>query len=273
MIPALYRVDHRREDYPGVFTLRISQQNTVQSKDFQPGQFNMLYAFGCGEVPISMSGTASDPNSGMRGYVHTIRAQGLTTQALERLRAGDTLGVRGPFGQGWPMAALAGKEVIIVAGGLGLAPLRPLIYSLLGDKTRTQRIRLFYGARRPGEMLYRQELMQWSSQLEVVVTVDHADEAWAGQVGVITAPLTMAEIDTDNTIVVLCGPEVMMRFCIQSLLAKGVPESSIYLSMERNMKCAIGHCGHCQWGPHFVCKDGPVFCYGSIRKWFNIRAL
>lgn len=269
MTPALFRVRRRSEEYAGTFTLDIQHKEGTPLPRFEPGQFNMLYAFGCGEVPISMSGKAEDSG----GYVHTIRTHGLVTQSLERLREGDLLGVRGPFGQGWPMHKADGKDVLIVAGGLGLAPLRPVIYSLLSGARACRSLRLFYGARRPQEMLYTDELRSWGAQIQQVLSVDHADDAWSGAIGVITGPLAGTEIDCDNTIVFLCGPEVMMRFCIQTLTGKGISDSAIYLSMERNMKCATGHCGHCQWGPQFVCKDGPVFDYGSVKQWFNIRAL
>lgn len=269
MIPRLYRIARREEEYPGTFTLQLSAEPGSGASPFQPGQFNMLYAFGAGEVPISMSG----PVSPDRGYVHTIRTLGLVTQSLERLREGEPLGLRGPFGSGWPLEKAAGKELLVIAGGLGLAPLRPVIYRLLESKQRTGGIRLFYGARRPGEMLYRQELRQWAQSAELVLSVDHADSGWTGHIGVITDPLSAERIDAEKTLAFVCGPEIMMRFCIRVLLKKGVPESAIYLSMERNMKCATGHCGHCQWGPNFICKDGPVFCYRDIRQWFDIRAL
>lgn len=274
MIPTLFRIDERREEYTGTFTLQIRPESTNRPAPFAPGQFNMLYAFGAGEVPISMSGSPADDDS----YAHTIRSHGLATQALARLKPGEVIGVRGPFGCGWPLEAAAGREILIIAGGLGLAPLRPLVYSLLGGCQRAARVRLFYGARRPQELLYRRELERWESEhgkgnLELTVTVDQADSGWRGRVGVITQPLEAAHIDGQCTVAFLCGPEVMMRFCIQTLLGKGVPESAIYLSMERNMKCATGLCGHCQWGPNFVCKDGPVFRYGSVQSWFNLRAL
>ncbi|WP_295797489.1 FAD/NAD(P)-binding protein [uncultured Microbulbifer sp.] len=271
MTPEVFRVEQRREEFPGTFTLRIRGERAKNGSpaEFQPGQFNMLYAFGAGEIAISLSGSPRDRD----GYVHTIRTHGFVSQALERLQAGDLLGVRGPFGCGWPLSAAKGKEVLIIAGGLGLAPLRPLIYNLLGDTQSVRNIRLFYGARRPDEMLYRDELAQWAGSMEIVQSVDHGDADWAGHIGVITGPLAGAELDPQNTVAFLCGPEVMMRFCIQTLTAKAVPESAIYLSMERNMKCATGHCGHCQWGPNFVCKDGPVFNFAGVQSWFNIRAL
>ena len=268
MIPRLYRIERRQEEFPGTFTLhlRAEQGNAVE---FMPGQFNMLYAFGAGEVPISMSG----PVSAGGAYVHTIRAHGLVTHALERLVEGEQLGVRGPFGCGWPLANLAGRELLIIAGGLGMAPLRPVIYSLLADRRGLRALRLFCGARRPEEMLYRGEMERWSQSMELVLSVDHANADWPGHIGVITGPLAAAPLNAENTVAFICGPEVMMRFCIQVLRNKGLPASSIYLSMERNMKCATGHCGHCQWGPNFICKDGPVFCYGDIQSWFQIRAL
>ncbi|WP_237061470.1 FAD/NAD(P)-binding protein [Microbulbifer zhoushanensis] len=268
MIPQMYRIEHRQEEYPGTFTLHLSPEQD-DSDAFRPGQFNMLYAFGAGEVPISMSGPESRDGS----LVHTIRTQGQVTAALERLRRGDQVGVRGPFGNGWPLEIAAGSDLVIIAGGLGLAPLRPVIYSVLRSGIQTSRVRLFYGARRPAERLFQSELERWMQALELVQSVDHAVDEWQGHIGVITDPLQAAEFDAARTVAFVCGPEIMMRFCIRTLRQAGVPKSAIFLSMERNMKCATGHCGHCQWGPNFVCKDGPVFCYGDIRQWFNIRAL
>lgn len=269
MIPAIYRIDRRAEEFPGTFTLDISKVTAGAVPGFTPGAFNMLYVFGTGEVPISMSGAESECD----GYRHTIRTHGLTTEALSRLKEGDQLGVRGPFGRGWPLKKIEGKDLLIVAGGLGLAPLRPVIQEYLSHKLPVRSIQLYYGARAPGERLYPDELAQWSQSMKVVQSVDRGDPDWKGHVGVVTAPLETAQIDTDETLALICGPEIMMRFCIHTLLARGLPPESIYLSMERNMKCATGHCGHCQWGPNFVCKDGPVFCYGEIQRWFQIRAL
>jgi NAD(P)H-flavin reductase len=195
------------------------------------------------------------------------------TQALARLRVGDTVGLRGPFGRGWPMQQIAGRSVIIVAGGLGLAPLRPLIYSLLLDQHAATNTRLFYGVKKPAEILFRDDMAQWSKNLAVQTTVDVADASWHGHVGTVISLLTPASVAPDNTIAFVCGPEVMMRFVVRELLKKQLPPAAIYLSMERNMQCATGHCGHCQWGPQFVCKDGPVFCYQDIQDWFHIREL
>ncbi|WP_299586896.1 FAD/NAD(P)-binding protein [uncultured Microbulbifer sp.] len=278
MTPSIYQVIHRQEEFAGTFTLRLQVQRKNRTNPpmrFNPGQFNMLYAFGTGESAISFSGLACGRELEGEGsiLIHTIRAQGNVTRALECLREGDTLGVRGPFGQGWPLQKAKGKELLIIAGGLGLAPLRPVIYAALEGRLAANKVRLFYGARHPSELLYREELESWAKQIEQEISVDHGDGTWPGHIGVITDPLQAARIDGANTVAFLCGPEIMMRFCIQALLRKGVPASAISLSMERNMKCATGLCGHCQWGPNFICKDGPVFCYEDIRPWLQIRSL
>ena len=269
MIPAVYCVEDRREEFNGTFTMRIRPRDASGQVAFQPGQFNMLYAFGAGEVPISMSGAVQDSGC----YVHTIRTHGLVTEALSRLQKGDMLGVRGPFGAGWPMADTVDKEVLIIAGGLGLAPLRPVLYALLQQQQRRRGVQLYYGARSPAEMLFADELALWSQQIPVALTVDQATPQWRGQVGVVTGPLSAAHFDPQHTIALICGPEIMMRYCVQTLRRKGLAPSAIFLSMERNMKCATGLCGHCQWGPHFVCKDGPVVNFGSVEPWLKIPAL
>ncbi|WP_237056401.1 FAD/NAD(P)-binding protein [Microbulbifer sediminum] len=264
----MYRIEHRREEYPGTFTLEMSADRG-RPVTCDPGQFNMLYAFGAGEVPISISGAGR--RDGL--LVHTIRTQGLVTAALERLKEGEQLGVRGPFGQGWPLDLARDSDLLIIAGGVGLAPLRPVVYSLLDGRGRARRTQLYYGARRPEERLFRHELNQWGRAVSLVQSVDHADSDWPGHIGVITGPLQASRINGPETIAFVCGPELMMRFSIRVLLESGVPASAIFLSMERNMKCATGLCGHCQWGPRFICKDGPVFCYKDIQPWFQIRGL
>ncbi|SIS68550.1 FAD/NAD(P)-binding protein [Neptunomonas antarctica] len=265
MIPDIFYVQRRIEEYPGTFTLHIKKKEAHPRLSFQPGQFNMLYAFGAGEVPISMSGSVYNTSV----YIHTIRTLGQVTQALEQLREGDQLGVRGPFGKGWPVGKTAGKTVLLIAGGLGLAPLRPLVYSLLDKNSAATDVRLFYGAKSQPEMLYSVELKHWEQQLTLQTSVDMATPGWQSNVGAVTHLLTATKIDPENSIAFICGPEIMMRFAIQELIKKNLPRASIYLSMERNMKCAIGHCGHCQWGPAFICKDGPVFCYQEIYPWFH----
>jgi NAD(P)H-flavin reductase len=231
----------------------------------------MLYVFGVGEVPISMSGDPAEP----RRLLHTARAAGAVSAAFTRLRPGDSVGVRGPFGTGWPLAAAVGCDVVIVAGGLGLAPLRPMIYRVLAERERYGQIVLLYGTRSPADILYRQELEHWRRRLDVEteVTVDHATGDWRGHVGVVTTLIPHATFDPLHGIALVCGPEVMMRFAVGALRDAGFAEQAIYLSMERNMKCAIGHCGHCQFGPSFVCKDGPVLRYDRVHDLLGLREI
>jgi NAD(P)H-flavin reductase len=257
MAPQVGRVHARRRESPGVWTLDIDIDGAPAATRAEPGQFNMLTAFGVGEAAISLSAV---PAAGSR-LVHTIRAVGPVSSALTRLKRGDPVGVRGPFGVGWPMEGAQGRDVLIMAGGLGLAPLRPALHGLLAERERYGRIRLLYGARGPDDILFRREVQAWRARFdaEIEVTVDHAPSDWRGHVGMVTTLLDQAGFDPDRTIALLCGPEIMMRFSIAALHALGLKPDAIFLSMERNMKCAIGHCGHCQFGTVFVCRDGPVF--------------
>lgn len=247
----------------------------------------MLTAFGVGEVPISLSGDPATPGS----LTHTVRAVGAVSSALANLKAGAPVGLRGPFGVGWPMAAAAGRDVVVVAGGLGLAPLRPVLYRLLAERERYGNVVLIYGARSPADILFRRELEAWRRRLDVdiEVTVDHAasDRAshrrrgdaqsalsgWHGHVGVVTTLIPRVAFDPLHAIAFVCGPEVMMRFAVAALKDVGVAADSIWLSMERNMKCAVGFCGHCQFGPTFVCRDGPVFRYPQLERLMTVKEL
>jgi NAD(P)H-flavin reductase len=269
MVPQIARVRRRRRDAPQVWTLDIEPQETAYS--FAPGQFNMLTVFGVGEVPISLSG---DPAKGDR-LIHTIRAVGPVSTALARLSPGDTVGLRGPYGAGWPMAEAAGRDVVVVAGGLGLAPLRPALYRLLAERSHYGKIALLYGTRSPADILFRHELESWRRRLDidVAVTVDHAEAEWHGHVGVVTTLIARAAFDVHNALALVCGPEVMMRFAIAALRDAGLEDEAIYLSMERNMKCAIGLCGHCQFGTVFVCRDGPVFRYDRVRTLLALKEI
>lgn len=267
MLPRIARVRRRRRDGPDVWTLDVEIEGPF---DFAPGQFNMLTAFGVGEAPISVSG-----DSTKAGLVHTIRAVGAVSAALTRLGPGDPIGVRGPFGVGWPMVEAAGHDVVVVAGGLGLAPVRPALYRLLAERGRYGRVVLLYGTRRPEEILFRAELEEWRRRLDIQieVTVDHAIGDWYGNVGVATTLIPRARFDAPNTVAIVCGPEIMMRFASTALRDAGVAPGSIYLSMERSMKCAVGFCGHCQFGPVFVCKDGPVFSYDRISRLLSLKEI
>jgi NAD(P)H-flavin reductase len=270
MVPGIARVQRRRRDGPQVWTLEIEAAEAAVGA-FQPGQFNMLTAFGVGEVPISFSGDPASPHR----LVHTIRAVGPVSTSLVGLKRGDVLGLRGPFGMGWPMAEAVGRDVIVVAGGLGLAPLRPVLYRLVAERERFGNITLLYGTRSPDDILFRSELEAWRRRLDIdiEVTVDHAISSWRGHVGVVTSLIAQAGFDRAHTIAFVCGPEIMMRFAIAALSDAGLRDEAIYLSMERNMKCAIGFCGHCQFGWSFVCRDGPVFRYDKVRAIFGQREI
>jgi NAD(P)H-flavin reductase len=271
MLPRVAHVRRRRREAPNVWTLEIAP-GVQAPTPAAPGQFNMLTVFGVGEAAISLSGDPADPGR----LVHTIRAVGSVSAALAQLGPGDALGVRGPFGAGWPMSEAVGRDVVIMAGGLGLAPLRPAIYRLLAERERYGQVLVLYGTRSPADILFRHELEAWRRRLdvEIEVTVDHATVGdWRGHVGVVTTLLGRASFDPGKTIALVCGPEIMMRFSIAALADAGVKPDAIHLSMERNMKCAIGLCGHCQFGPVFVCRDGPVFRHDRVAGLLRHREL
>ena len=238
---------------------------------FAPGQFNMLYAFGVGEIPVSVSGDPADP----RRIVHTIRAVGPVSRALAAARRGDEIGLRGPYGSRWPLAPSAGHDVLIVAGGLGLAPLRPVLYHVLANRASYGRVALLCGARTPQDLLFRRELDAWRRLpgLQVRVAVDRAGPDWEGDVGVVTRQFAKVRFDPLEAIAMVCGPEIMIRAAALALESVGVDADRVYVSMERNMQCAIGQCGHCQFGPRFVCRDGPVFAYSEVAAMMAIREL
>lgn len=265
MLPALYRVLRIHHEIPDTFTMELEPCDGGAVPSFACGQFNMLYVYGVGEIPISISGNPALVNP----LVHTTRAVGVVSRAMRELKPGDMLGVRGPFGSSWPVELAEGKDVVVVAGGIGLAPLRSVMYTVMANRERFGRVALLYGARTPADILYRRELERWRAHfdLEVFVTVDRATGAWRGSVGVVTKLIPQASFDPQNTIAFVCGPEIMMRFTAAELQKRGVAPDRLYVSMERNMKCAVGLCGHCQFGPRFVCKDGPVFQYSDVRDW------
>ena len=268
MVPAPFAVSARRQDAEDTWTLELQPRAGVPLA-FAPGQFTMLSAFGAGEVPISISGdSAGGP------LVHTVRAVGLATQAICEAPVGEVLGVRGPFGSAWPVEEIEGADVVVVAGGIGLAPLRPAILALLDRRERYGRLLLLYGGRSPEQLLYTQELERWAARgLEVAVTVDSAGPEWLGHVGVVPRLVHRARFDPAGAVALLCGPEVMMRFTVAALAQAGVDGERVYASMERNMQCGIGHCGHCQLGPTLVCRDGPVYRWSELERWLAIREL
>jgi len=270
MVPQVYRVGPVRRELGDTVTLELSPLEGLRPS-YLPGQFNMLYAFGTGEVAISISGSSGE--EGAAAFVHTIRDVGAATAALAALKTGATVGLRGPFGSSWPVAQALGQDVVIVAGGLGLAPLRPAIRAILDQRGQYGRVSILIGSRNPAELLYRPEIADWRRRLDVdvAVTVDRADAEWHGNVGVVPSLIARATFDPARTIAMVCGPEVMMRFTVNSLRDAGVAEGRIYLSMERNMKCAVGLCGHCQFGPSFVCKDGPILPFDRMASLFSVR--
>lgn len=268
MQPLAYEVVRTRRETRDTITLDLEPCGETIATH-APGQFNMLYVFGRGEVPISISGGSRDGKT----ITHTTRAVGSVTDRICALKKGARLGVRGPYGTHWPVTESFGADLVIVAGGIGLAPLRPAMLTALENRERFGKVVLLYGARTPEDLLFRKELESWRSRfdLEVHVTVDRGDESWRGSVGVVTRLISKATFDPEDTLAMICGPEVMMRFTVIELLQKGVNQKNLYMSMERNMECGVGFCGHCQFGSEFVCKDGPVFKYAEIRdllsKW------
>ena len=270
MLPRPFRVATKRRLLTDTVTLGLEPvDGEAMPLSFRPGQFDMLYAFGVGEIPISFSGVR-----GVR-VEHTIRAVGAVSRALCAARRGDVLGVRGPFGTGWDIESAEGADVVVVGGGIGLAPLKPVVEAVIARRERYGRVAVLVGARSPDLILFRREVEKWRGHLDldVAVSVDAAGQDWRGDVGLVTRLIPRTQFDPASAVAMVCGPEVMMRFVALALEDRGMSRSSIRLSLERNMKCAIGHCGHCQFGPTFVCKEGPVYTYEAIAPLLAIREL
>ena len=271
LVPVPFRVTGRTRETPDTWTLELSPEREDALPRFAPGQFAMLYAFGKGEAPISVSGDLTRPGP----LVLTIRSVGPVTAALCASDEGETVGVRGPFGSSWPLGEAEGRDVLIVAGGVGLAPLRSMVYHVLANRERHRNVVLLYGGRSPAELLYRQELERWRGRfdVQVEVTVDRAPGGWRGRVGVVPNLIPRAEVDPDAAVALVCGPEVMMRFTGAALVDRGLPADRIFLTLERNMRCAIGLCGHCQLQHLFVCRDGPVLPLATVEPLLRVREL
>jgi NAD(P)H-flavin reductase len=271
MLPAPWRIERVRKETADTFTLALAPRVDGPPLHFAAGQFNMLYVFGVGEVPISISGNPREPSP----LIHTTRAVGVVTRAMAKLKTGDVIGLRGPYGSGWPLAQAVGRDLVIAAGGIGLAPLRSVIYEVLARRKDFGEVVLLMGARTPQDIPFKAELRRWNAgrDLQVHVTVDHALGPWRGNVGVVTRLIAQADFDPANAIALMCGPEVMMRFTALELQKRGLTTERIYASLERNMRCALGFCGHCQFGPTFICKDGPVFRYDRVKPLLNVREL
>lgn len=268
VLPARYQVTERQEETRDTVTLWLRPVDQP-IPEYRPGQFTMLYAPGIGEVPISISGTGPD-----FALVQTVRAVGAVTRALCSCAPGQVIGVRGPYGTDWDVASAAGDDLLIVAGGIGLAPLRGALVWALGHRERYRRVVLLAGARSPAELVFARELGGWRRDgAEVAVTVDQAAAGWTGDVGVVTQLIGRADIDSARTTALICGPEVMMRITARELRALGVPAARIRVSVERNMRCGVAECGHCQLGPLLLCRDGPVIGYEVAMPLLAIREL
>ena len=270
LLPSRYRVMHRRVEAPDVVTLALEPLDQPLAEG-APGQFHMLWVFGVGEVPLSIAGVPGDDGA----LLHTVRAVGAVTAALHDAAPGAVLGVRGPFGVGWELAGATERDIVLVAGGIGLVPLRSAMVRLLADRDRYGRVALLVGARAPEHVVFLRELEQWRGRadVEVEVTVDVAKPGWRGDVGVVTGLLSRVELDPANTVGLVCGPEVMMRFIARSFVDRGVTPDMIRLSIERNMLCAVAQCGHCQLGPTFVCREGPVLSYERVAPLLRVPEL
>ncbi|HKI93070.1 MAG TPA: FAD/NAD(P)-binding protein [Gaiellaceae bacterium] len=270
MTPLPYRVVRKRRENHDNWTLELEPVGAALDP-IGPGQFTMLYAFGVGEVPISSSGDPAEP----RRLVHTIRAVGAVTKALCALRPGDVLGARGPFGNRWPLEVAERRDLVLVGGGVGLPPLRPVLYHALAHRGTVGELVLLYGGRTPADLLFTRELARWRGRLDlhVDVTVDAARSDWRGRVGVVTKLIPGARFEPDEAVAFVVGPEVMMRFTARALLDRGVTPERIWVSMERTMRCGVGLCGHCQLGPTLICRDGPVYRWDEIEPLLEVHEL
>ncbi len=258
------------QEVDGIATywLKFTDPEVQAAYTFQPGQFNMVYVPGYGEAAISISSDMEDRNT----VGHTIRFVGNVTRAVSRLQVGDLIGLRGPFGTAWPLEEMQGQNVFIACGGIGLPPLRPVIYHIAKNRPKYGKVTLLYGARTPADLMYTNEYKIWQDAgIDVEVTVDRGNGDWTGRVGVVPMWFYQLRIDPRTTTVLTCGPEIMIRFVIYEAMARRVPHENIYVSLERNMKCGQGACGHCQIGPYFICKDGPVFRFDALESFFNVE--
>jgi len=267
MLPAAFRVRRNRRETPDTHTLELASiAEGVPA--WRPGQFMMMYVFGAGEIPISISGDPAKRDC----IVHTVRAVGPVSRAICDAKEGSSVGLRGPFGSVWPIERAEGRDVILVAGGIGLAPLRPVLHTVMANRDKYMRVSLLVGARTPDILLYRREMDRWRKRrVDVRLTVDAAAPGWQASVDPVTTLIPRIEFDPSSVVAFIVGPEIMMRVVSQVLAQRGVSYDRLFVSMERNMKCAVGFCGHCQLGPAFICKDGPVFSYPTLEAWLAIR--
>lgn len=271
MNPVEAEILSRKKEASGIYTFRIKilDRKLRQNYRFQPGQFNMIFVFGAGEIPISIVSDPEDPEL----LDHTVRVVGGVSEKLAGMRQGERVGLRGPYGIGWPLKESEGKDLVLVTGGLGCAPVVSVIQYVMKRRDKFRTLKILHGIKAPRDLLYRERIARWEKipDTEVLLTVDKPDRRWKGHVGLVTRLFDKIRLNPANGVVLMCGPEVMMRFAVIQLRQFGFKEADIYLSLERNMKCAVGLCGHCQLGPAFVCREGPVFRYDRIRHWFLVK--
>ena len=270
-LPAEADIVERIEEAPSVFTLRLRLCDPAlrEAYRFAPGQFNMLYLYGVGEVPISIVSDPEDPGH----LMHTIRSVGRVTRGMEQLRVGQRIGLRGPYGRGWPLEQAAGRDVLVLTGGLGCAPVVSVINYILMRRSAFGRLVVIQGVKHAQDLLWRERYARWAGQpdTQVLLSADHGGPLWPWHVGLVTEVFDEARIDPGRTLVMMCGPEGMMRSSVRELVRRGIGEASLFLSMERNMQCAVGHCGHCQYGASFVCRQGPVYAWPEVKALFDTR--
>lgn len=270
-LPHEIEVVERIQESPTIFTLRLRFTDPALHKAFRfaPGQFNMLYLYGVGEVAISI---VSDPDDEHQ-FDHTIRVVGRVTRGLAQLKAGDRLGVRGPYGRGWPLTQAQGRDLMVITGGLGCAPVVSVINYVIRRRDDFRRLIIMQGVKHSDDLIWRNQYAHWSKQrdTQVLVAANVGASLWPWHLGNVTDLFSKVEFDPAYAMVMMCGPEGMMRVAVDHLRERGVHENNIYLSMERSMNCAVGLCGHCQYGGKFVCKDGPVFSYSEAKPLFGIR--
>lgn len=272
MLPEPAEILEKRSFGPEIhsYRLRLLDPAARPRFDFVPGQFNMVYVPGVGEVAISLS---SDPDD--EDLEHTIRIVGRTTRVIDGLEPGDVLGLRGPYGNGWPLAESRFKDVLVITGGLGCAPVTGAIDYMFRRRASYGHLTILHGVKKPADLVHRARFEDWRREpgTTVLLTTDQPDRAWRDRSGVVTELFEEVRVDPGRTVVFLCGPEVMMRYAVRELRARAVPDERIYLSLERNMHCGIGVCGHCQLGPLFLCKDGPIFSWKRIGQYFSVSGL
>ncbi|WP_020653152.1 FAD/NAD(P)-binding protein [Massilia niastensis] len=270
-LPAEADIVERIQESPSVFTLRLRLSDPAArgAYCFAPGQFNMLYLYGVGEVPISIVSDPHDPEH----LLHTIRVVGRVTRGMAELQVGERIGLRGPYGRGWPLQQAIGHDVLILTGGLGCAPVVSAINYVTLRRSSFGRLTIIQGVKHADDLLWRDRYAVWADMpdTQVLLSADHGGPVWPWHVGLVTEVFGETHVAPERTLVMMCGPEGMMRASVTALRARGIEEGNIYLSMERNMQCALGHCGHCQYGPAFICRQGPVFAYPEVKALFDVR--